>query len=72
MTTYLIRKPNGTSATEEPKVNMWYVGFSIEEEQERDGCIAQYVGNGEFYDDDAEDATDMRGYDFIAESHMGN
>lgn len=59
-----------------PIIGGWYVGFDTRkdaktgEEWERDGAIAQYVGNGEFYEEDHDFPTDMRSYEYIGFSHV--
>lgn len=35
------------------------------------GAIAQYVGDGEFYDQGCDEPTDFNAYEYIVESHMG-
>lgn len=35
------------------------------------GEIAQYVGEGEFYDEGCDEPTRMQDYEYIIESHMG-
>ena len=51
---------------------MWYVGMdSIECTLQGAGEIAQYVGEGEFYDQGCDTPTDMEAYTYILESHMG-
>lgn len=52
---------------------MWYVGMNYLEQVEDTGAgeIAQYVGDGEFYDEGCDDPTDMQAYEYILESHMG-
>jgi hypothetical protein len=37
----------------------------------QDGAIAQYVGEGEFYDEDCDEPTRMQDYDHIVFSHQG-
>jgi hypothetical protein len=62
----------------ELRVGRWYVGVENGDETlgfpgaelPRYGALAKYVGDGEFYDsENAEEATDMRGYDFLIEQH---
>ncbi len=61
-------------------VGAWYMGVNISDDAPMipapnwhwgAGEIAQYVGDGEFYDDDAEGPTRMQDYDYIVFSHMG-
>jgi hypothetical protein len=55
---------------------MWYVGVEvIDQEPPRYGVIAQYVGDGEFYDDDKYDPQEVqmqRHYDYVLEQNMGS
>lgn len=68
---YLIKQNDGTFIKEQPKVGGWYAGFLIrtdhhtDEEYSSTGAIAQYVGDGQFFDEDDEDPTDMGYYDYI-------
>lgn len=54
----------------EPEYSMWYCGFDVvydndhDEEWNRDGAIAQYIGDGEFIDEEGE-PVDMCGYDYL-------
>lgn len=51
---------------------MWYVGMnSLSCSMQGEGEIAQYVGEGEFYDEDCDEPTDMQDYEYILELHMG-
>ena len=52
---------------------MWYVGMnSLTCSIQGEGAIAQYVGEGEFYDEGDDEPTDMlNAYEYIVESHMG-
>lgn len=61
-------------------VGMWYVGVKVRDDAPMIpadnwhwGCgeLGQYVGNGEFYDDDSDEPVDFGGYDYIVEQHMG-
>lgn len=52
---------------------MWYVGMNWLESIEDTGAgeIAQYIGDGQFYDEGAEEPTRMQDYEYLLESHMG-
>lgn len=54
-------------------VGMWYVGMNSLENDHDSGAgeIAQYVGDGEFYDEGCDEPTRMQDYEYIVESHMG-
>ncbi len=65
-------------------VGMWYVGVNLEDCSGESvpiipgpnwhwgaGEIAQYVGDGEFYDEHADEPTRLQDYDYIVEQHMG-
>lgn len=64
-------------------VGMWYVGVGnldsidpppmipAENWHHHAGEIAQYVGDGQFYDEGCDEPTDFDRYDYIVESHMG-
>jgi hypothetical protein len=73
-----VRKIDGTKT--EPVVGMWYVGVQISKDAPMipaanwhwgAGELAQYVGNGEYYDEHATEPTDFGAYDYIVEQHMG-
>jgi len=49
----------------EPTVGKWYCGF---DDDDRDGLICQYVGDGEFQDDDG-GSFDMGCYDYLVEQN---
>ena len=63
---YLILSCNaqpGDKPTEQaPIVGKWYCGMA----SGRGGLVAQYAGEGEFFDD-GEDPIDMRSYGYLAE-----
>lgn len=80
--TYLIRERDGSYVRREPTVGRWYCGFEADEnyaearvgctgpdgkEGWRDGVIAEYVGDGRFYDDESENERDFGLYDWLAE-----
>lgn len=54
-------------------VGMWYVGMNwlLNDNDSGAGEIAQYVGDGEFYDQGCDEPTRMQDYEYIIESHMG-
>lgn len=77
-----IRKADGSKT--ELVAGMWYVGCNVKDDAPMipapnwhwgSGTIAQYVGDGEFYDDGPIEPIDetraMRRYDYLVESHMG-
>jgi hypothetical protein len=66
-----VRKQTGEQVALVP--GMWYVGMNWLESVEDDGAgaIAQYVGEGEFYDEGCDEPTRMQDYEYIVESHMG-
>jgi hypothetical protein len=78
--TYVIRERDGSFVQREPTVGRWYCGFEANEQYEAgigcigpngkhgwmDGAIAEYAGNGEFYDE-ADSEPDFGRYDWIAE-----
>lgn len=58
----------------------WYIGVNVQDDAPMipapnwhwgAGEIAQYVGNGEFYDEGADTPTRMDRYDYIVFSHLG-
>jgi len=65
-TIYRIKTEDGIRETE-PEIMAWYCGFEtdIDDGPDRDGAIAQYVGEGQFYDEGADEPTDMRYYDYL-------
>ena len=64
-----VRK-NGQPA--ELELGAWYVGYnSLSCTLQGAGEIAQYVGDGEFYDEGAETPTDFDDYEHIEFSHAG-
>lgn len=81
MNTYEIHEYSGRKYScvefKEPEVGQWYCGFERDYfksytdtfgfgvEPDRDGAIAQYLGDGIFYDDQADKETDMGDYDFL-------
>ena len=73
-----VRKADGSKT--ELVVGMWYVGVNISADAPMipaanwhwgAGEIAQYVGDGEFYDQGCDEPTRLQNYDYIVESHMG-
>lgn len=81
MNTYLIRETNGTFTSREPTEGRWYCGFESNEQYEElgvgfigpngkqgwmDGAIAEYAGEGRFYDEN-DSERDFGRYDWIAE-----
>lgn len=74
--TFTIKTENGL-VTEEPIVGKWYAGFTTEQNYddgssyELDGALAEYVGDGQFCDEDYQEAgdTDMTGYDYLILQH---
>lgn len=42
----------------------WYCGF---DEDGRDQGLAEYVGEGQFYDDDIDRSQEMRGYSYLVQ-----
>lgn len=72
--TYLIRELDGTEVEREPTLGKWYCGMDRDHfgpGVHRDGELAQYTGDGYFYDDGDGDDSDMSGYDFLAEQIGG-
>jgi hypothetical protein len=78
---FRIKQTDGSIVEQEPIINGWYVGMGwmdcslgaqISEHDNTDeaGAIAQYVGDGEFYDDDSDTPIRMQDYDHIVFSHM--
>lgn len=70
---YPIKNANGIIEAKEPTVGKWYCGFSIDDAfraetgYDRGGEIAEYVGEDQFYDEDAENETDMAAYDYLVQ-----
>jgi energy-coupling factor transporter ATP-binding protein EcfA2 len=68
---YLI-KSLGSNVTrlQTPVVGAWYCGMTVWPFDDfiEGGTLAQYIGDGEFIDDEGEDA-DMNGYDYLAQQH---
>ena len=62
---YLIRETNGNYTEREPTVGKWYAGNMLEEGYD---FLAEYIGNGEFQDDDGTER-DMNGYAHLAEQY---
>lgn len=67
MSTIYRIKTNNSIVEAEPEVGAWYCGFEtdLDDGPDRDGAIAQYVGEGQFYDEGAYEQTDMRYYDYL-------
>lgn len=79
--TYLVRERGGAFVQREPTVGAWYCGFETDEQYAeagvgstgpdgklgwRDGAIAEYAGDGQFYDEHDSEC-DFGRYDWIAE-----